>query len=87
MQHRGVCGHKVDCGFTSRAAGDAGVMEAGIRQKADHALPRVLLASCTLLFQIGGGGMRFAERILLAVSSRQVHVHLRAMAKIEGDGT
>lgn len=87
MQLRSMCGEEVDRGFAPCAAGDDGVTEAGVRQKADHALSRLQLASRAreLLFQISRSGMRLAERILLALSSRQVSVHLRAVSKVEGD--
>lgn len=88
MQLRGVCGEEVDRGFTPHAAGDDGVTEVHVRQKADHALSRLWLPARPrqLVFQIDGDGMRFAARILLAFSIRQILVHVRAVAEVEGNG-
>ena len=40
MQFRGMCREEVNRRFASCAAGDDRVTEAGVRQEADHALPR-----------------------------------------------
>jgi hypothetical protein len=86
---RRVRGQEIDRRFPSQTSGDDGVMEAGVREEADHALPsRRLQWSRTLelFFQIGRRWMSVAERIFQALASREILVNFVSLSQIEGDG-
>jgi hypothetical protein len=81
-------GSEVDLRLATEAARDDRVMKTGVRQEADHALPRMQLAPSVLylLFQISGRSMRFGESILFAFTRREILVHLHLVAQVESDG-
>jgi hypothetical protein len=75
--------------LASCTAGDDGVVEAGVRQKADHGDIAIAVGaargSASLSDQRERDG-RLAERILLALTSRDILVDLGPMPQVKGDG-
>ena len=59
----------------------------GVRQEADHRLPRMKLAAraLQLFLHVSGSGIHVADRVLLALTPREILVYFSPVSEIKGN--
>src|ERR1039458_4395956 len=82
-------GSGTPCRLAAQTTANDGMVEAGIRQEADHASAssrlQLLPHAFELLFEIGRSRMRRAVCILLALALRYVAFHFALVAQVESN--